>query len=53
MTREELQRLANKKRTKTEPLQRAKGRDTYAVIEVFRDTSFLTTQAQDQEKESE
>jgi hypothetical protein len=52
MTRKDLQRLASRKITKTEPLQRTRGKDTYAVIEVFRDTSFLTTSPQDQKKES-
>lgn len=52
MTRQDLQRLLNKKATKTEPLQRTEGRDTYMVIEVFRDTSFLTTATNEQKKES-
>jgi hypothetical protein len=52
MTRQDLQRLASKEIKKTEPLQRLTGRDTYVVISVFKDTSFLTEQARDQDKKA-
>lgn len=49
MTREELKKLATRREENREPLQKRQGKDTYVVMEVFKDTSFLTEGVQKQE----
>ncbi len=52
MTREDFQRLAAWQPEKVEPLQRTEGRDTYTIVEVFKDTSFLNEPPREEEKQS-
>jgi hypothetical protein len=50
MTREDLRRLAAWQPENAEPIQRTQGRDTYTIVEVFQDTSFLDEPQREKEK---
>jgi hypothetical protein len=52
MTRERLKQLAMRRPEKIEPLQKSGKRDTYMVIEVFKDTSFLTEERPERDKQT-
>jgi len=52
MTMERVRKLATKRQEKSAPLQEPGKKDTYLVLEVFKDTTFLTRQAQAQEQKT-